>query len=275
MTISVVIPAYNEERYIGECIESILEHAPEELVEIIVVCNACTDRTAEVAARYPRTNVVHEMRKGTGYARQKGFEEARGDVLAYLDADSRVHARWFPVLRKTFRDHPGSIALTGPAFYHDLPSWQGRAINVLWWNSLAYPLAYCRFNILIGGNFAVRRSALQSIGGFDTTIPFFGDDTNLACRLGQVGRIRFVPSFFNYSSARRLQQEGLLRTGAAYAMNYVSQTVSGRSVISRYGERPWERVTPSRRRILSPSAWSAYAKSTYRKMADRMTETRT
>src|SRR3989338_9632627 len=100
--ISFIIPAYNEEHYIGPCLESVLAYAGDSIEEIIVVNNASTDRTAEVAGAFPKVRVVHEPRKGLTYARERGLKEARGELLAYIDADTRLHARWLPIVTEEF-----------------------------------------------------------------------------------------------------------------------------------------------------------------------------
>ena len=94
MNISVVVPAYNEEQYIAACLSSILNQKNEALHEIIVVDNASTDATAQIAASYPGVRVVLEQNKGLPYARQRGLEEAVGDIVAYIDADTKVRPGW-------------------------------------------------------------------------------------------------------------------------------------------------------------------------------------
>src|SRR5207302_647488 len=86
MNISVVIPAYNEEKYIGQTLESVISNAPENLLEIIVVNNASTDKTSAIASAFPKVKVVDEPKKGLTRARQAGLNAAQGDVLAYIDA---------------------------------------------------------------------------------------------------------------------------------------------------------------------------------------------
>jgi glycosyltransferase involved in cell wall biosynthesis len=81
MLISVVIPALNEEKYIGRCLASLRAQThPRELYEIIVVDNASTDRTSEIA-RGLGAQVVHEPRRGVGWARHRGAREARGEII--------------------------------------------------------------------------------------------------------------------------------------------------------------------------------------------------
>jgi glycosyltransferase involved in cell wall biosynthesis len=87
LTVSVVIPCYNEE----EGIRFVLERMPPYIDEVIVVDNNCTDRTASVAASLG-ARVVAERRRGYGYAYQGGFPHARGDVIATVDGDGTYPA---------------------------------------------------------------------------------------------------------------------------------------------------------------------------------------
>ena len=94
MKISLVIPAYNEESYIGECIDCAILASRGRVYEIIVVNNASTDRTKEIAIR-KGVRVVDEPEKGLTKARQRGLIEATGDYIAYIDADTRMPNMWF------------------------------------------------------------------------------------------------------------------------------------------------------------------------------------
>ena len=96
MRLSFVVPAYNEEAYLPACLESILAQTRElgDTVEIIVVNNASTDRTREVALGYPGVRVVDEPRKGLTFARQAGFAASTGELIANVDSDSRLTPGW-------------------------------------------------------------------------------------------------------------------------------------------------------------------------------------
>ncbi|MEK7218099.1 MAG: glycosyltransferase family A protein, partial [Patescibacteria group bacterium] len=138
MDISVIIPAYNEEKYIGGCIESILAHKPANLKEIIVVDNASTDRTAEAASSSPLVRVVREPKKGITWARQRGIREAKGDIIAFVDADSRVAKDWFDVINREFAANPSLACLSGPCTYYDLSAAK-KAVTWAYWTLLAMP----------------------------------------------------------------------------------------------------------------------------------------
>lgn len=239
MKISVVIPAYNEEKLIRNCLQSCIEHAPKNLLEIIVVSNASTDETEQVAREFSGVRVVRELRKGTGYARQKGLDCARGDIVAFLDADTRINSRWFPAMEQEFANDAALVCLSGPCVYYDLPAWKSTLIYMCWM-AVAFPAYWLSGFAATGGNFAVKRGSLEDIGGFDTDINFYGDDTNVASRLHAVGTVKFTTHFYNFTSARRFQAQGLLSTSLQYLLNHVSQIIWKTSLTKTYGERPWE-----------------------------------
>lgn len=83
---SIVVPARNEEKLLAQCLKSLLEQDYVGDYEIIVVDNASTDRTAEIASGFG-VKVVYEANVGTGPARQCGLLEARGEIIAFTDAD--------------------------------------------------------------------------------------------------------------------------------------------------------------------------------------------
>lgn len=233
LSITVLIPAHNEEHYLERCLESILACRTPSVREIIVVDNASTDRTAAVAGSFPGVTVLHEGRKGITRARQCGLRTASGDLIACVDADSLVDRRWFETIDRTFRESPLVSCLTGPYLLDEIP-FPYRILAWSYWNLLALPISLLTGGIAVGGNVVIRRSVLESIGGFDTTVEFYGEDTNLARRIKKVGRIRFSPRFTNVSSSRRMLQEGFFRTGLRYAMNFLSQTLFRRSVNATY-----------------------------------------
>jgi len=240
MNISVIIPAYNEENYIGDCIRSVLKYAPENLAEIIVVNNASTDKTAEVASQFPKVRVVSEPQKGLTKARQRGLQEARGDILAYVDADNRIDSGWFNVLNREFGNNPRLVGLSGP-YYYNFPEPKSRLVKV-WrrsWLNLWYWFVYTisgsrKGYVFHGGNFAARKQTLEAIGGFDTSIEFYGEDTNIARRLREAGDVRFVRDFWVSSSTRRFVSEGLVVTGVRYLANYLSEIFLKKPVTKSY-----------------------------------------
>lgn len=114
--ISVVIPAYNEEKTIGGVIEETIQ-VMDSLgmpYEIIVVDDGSTDRTREVASRYKATVLVNERNQGKGYAMKKGFQRAQGDIIVTIDADGAHNPKEIPdLLNPLFK---GADIVTGSRF---------------------------------------------------------------------------------------------------------------------------------------------------------------
>jgi glycosyltransferase involved in cell wall biosynthesis len=131
MKLSFIIPAFNEELYIGECLDCILKYAKKRYHEIIVVDNGSIDRTSEIAQSRPGVRVVHEARRGITQARQRGLEEATGDLLAYLDADTRIPPSWLDIAEQTFKEDDDIACLSGPYLYYDGPRFKRRLITAI------------------------------------------------------------------------------------------------------------------------------------------------
>jgi glycosyltransferase involved in cell wall biosynthesis len=104
-TLSIVIPAYNEERGIEEIIQRVLAIQPElpaagvEMLELIVVDDGSSDRTAEIAGGIPGVKLIrHNPNQGYGAALKTGFSQAEGELIGFLDADGTYPPEYFPQL---------------------------------------------------------------------------------------------------------------------------------------------------------------------------------
>lgn len=216
MDISLIIPAHNEEAYIGACVDAAKKYG--KFTEILVVDNASSDKTAEVA-RTHGARVVYESQKGLTSARQAGFEACMSEYITYLDADTLIPPHWMDVAERAFKVHPEIVSLSGPRRYFGTTWWRRWILNGVW---AVAPLTYYIVGYMIlGGNFIVKRSALVAIGGFDRSIAFYGEDTDLARRLSRVGKVRFQMNFYAYASARRFDTEGIWKPNITYVLNYL------------------------------------------------------
>ena len=230
MRVSFVVPAFNEEAYLSACLQSILREAEAcgEPVEIIVVNNASTDRTREVAGRFAGVTVVDEPRKGLTYARQAGLDASTGHLVANVDADSRLPSGWLKNVLATFERNPKLLALSGPLVYYDLRPVQRQLVRIFYglaWLTYVLNRYVLRVGSMVqGGNFVVTRAALQQIGGFNLDISFYGEDTDIARRLNSVGEVLFTFRLPMFSSARRLRKEGILTMAWRYSVNYLWTT---------------------------------------------------
>lgn len=116
MKISIVVPAFNEEKYIGKCLKSIInQKVPAD--EIIVIDNNSTDKTKLIAEKL-RIKVIGEEKQGMIHARNKGFESAKYEIIARCDADCIVPEDWVKKILENFKNK-NIAALSGPIIFHD------------------------------------------------------------------------------------------------------------------------------------------------------------
>jgi glycosyltransferase involved in cell wall biosynthesis len=232
LIVSVIVCAHNEARYLPACLHSLLAQtrSPD---EILVIDNASTDETAAVAQKVPDVRVLREPRKGLVVARESGRRLAAGDLLVYVDADCRAPLTWLARVARRFERDPDLIALSGPYRYYDW-DWWGRLLVRAYDFTLAPATQVLVKHVLrigtifYGGNFAVRSAALDAIGGFDVSIEFHGEDTNLGRRLYKVGRVRLGYDCYVYTSARRFVAMGKGAVFRLYVRNFASELLHHR-----------------------------------------------
>src|SRR5262245_52375384 len=232
MTISSIVCAHNEALYLPTCLYSLrAQTRPPD--DIVVIDNASTDQTGAVARAVPGVRVIHEPQKGLVVARETARRAVSSDVLAYVDADCRVPLQWVERVEARFDRDRDLVAVTGPYRFYDW-DWTGRALIAAYDRIVAPPTHFTVHEllsigaILYGGNFAVRRQALERIGGFDTRIEFHGEDTNLGRRLTGVGRIAICGDCWVWTSARRYRAMGKGKVFGLYVRNFWSEILRHR-----------------------------------------------
>jgi glycosyltransferase involved in cell wall biosynthesis len=200
--------------------------------EVLVINNASTDRTGEVARSLPGVHVIDEPRKGLVVARERGRREAAGDLLVYVDADCRAPLTWLERIERRFVRDSSLTALSGNYRFYDW-DWWGRLLIRAYDFTLG-PASHflakgLRLGVVFyGGNFAVRRAALDRVGGFDTSIEFHGEDTNIGRRLFARGRVALAYECYLYTSARRYNAMGKGAVFRLYVRNFVSELLHHR-----------------------------------------------
>jgi hypothetical protein len=170
---------------------------------------------------------------------------ATGDLIAQIDADCLIPSGWMDTVLHEFIKRPDLVALSGPVIYYDLSLFYNLLTRAFYWLSFAvYFINRVVFGVnsmIQGGNCVIRKSALRTIGGYNTEFAFYGEDAELARRLNKIGAVIFTFKSFSYSSGRRLKAEGIIKTGFKYLINYVSTTFFGRPFHKDYIDvRIWE-----------------------------------
>lgn len=213
MKVSVVIPAFNEQAFLPRLLESLQKQTFQESYEVIVVDNNSTDKTADIAKKYG-ARVVFEKRAGYAYACNAGFAAAKGDIIARADADYVQPKQWLEKIYNAFANDPSLIATGGPIYPLESNFVQ---------NCFAYPAIVIWMHLLrllgrgfLFPNMAVRRGWYEKTGGFDTHLQF-GEDTEICLKLKRIGKVTYNPNLYVYTSIRRIQSLGILKTIFGYS----------------------------------------------------------
>jgi glycosyltransferase involved in cell wall biosynthesis len=211
MKISVIVPAYNEEKYLPKTLEGIaaaLEHCTKE-TELIVIDNESTDRTAEIALGVGAT-LICESVHNIGAVRNTGAKAATGEVLVFLDADTWVHETFLARIEELMLDE----ACFGGSAWADYATFERRK-----W--MRYYPAFWKFwgrvfNMKQGAAQFCRRNAFDAIGGYNEEI-FLGEDVDFYWRLTKFarqnsGRLEFIEDIKVITSSRRFDKMSLFKT---------------------------------------------------------------
>jgi glycosyltransferase involved in cell wall biosynthesis len=195
--ISFVVPAHNEERFIGPTLTSILSAAEVvgEPFEVIVVDDASTDRTAELAAQHG-ANVIHVSHRQIAAARNAGARVARGDILFFVDADTLANLAALRAALDALR--------WGAVGGGCLARFDG--VVPLWVRFLFYPAVVVASRLLglVGGCFLFcTRAAFESVGGFCERY-YAAEEAAFTQALKRIGRFA-VPRPVVITSGRKLR----------------------------------------------------------------------
>ena len=194
-SISVVVPVYNAQRTLANCLEALLaQDYPDHLVQIIAVDNNSTDRSAQIARSYPLTFLERKDKQSSYAARNLGLQNATGDIVLFTDSDCVARPDWISKFLTVFDDPDvvgagGRIDDAAPTneverFYCEVqPLRNGQK------------LAPDHYVSLVTANAAYRRTTLSEVGGFDERFET-GGDISLSWRVQELGlgRICIVPN---------------------------------------------------------------------------------
>lgn len=209
--LTVVVCTYNRQELLPLCLASLADQTLQrERYEVLVVNNNSTDGTGEVAESFSRLHAnfrsVFEPSQGLSHARNRGFREARGKVVAYLDDDARAHPQWCERIVSAFHSvTPSPDAVGGdilPWYEGEPPAWFSDELETRNWGDEAgfLPPVQAKFGFC-GSNMAFLKELLQSCGGFTTGLGMsgakvrFGEETELFSRLHKTGaRLWYDPA---------------------------------------------------------------------------------
>ena len=198
---SVVVCTRNGGATLADCL-SALQRQRRVNYEVIVIDDGSTDDVPQISARHSNVRYERQDHAGLSAARNLGLQLARGEVVVYTDDDCRPDEDWLWRLAAAM-DDPKWVAAGGPNLPPPPRSEVERCVA-------AAPGGPCHVLLndeeaehLPGCNLAIRKSALEHIGGFDPVFRAAGDDVDVCWRLREAGgRLRFVPGAFVWHHRR-------------------------------------------------------------------------
>ncbi|OGG15840.1 hypothetical protein A3D78_02945 [Candidatus Gottesmanbacteria bacterium RIFCSPHIGHO2_02_FULL_39_14] len=201
--ISVIIPTFNEEKTLPACLESLIRQKTTFPFEVIVIDYKSSDKTKEIA-RKMGVRLINENRQGRAVARQRGVNDAKGEILAFSEADCLLNPNWIEAIGNHFKRNPKVIGVTGIySFYNSTFFLNLWACLNLHFTVYLYRLVFGNHS-LRGTNFAVRKDVLSALSGFNQkTAPC--DDVDLGLRMRKLGPIHFLPEMKIKTSDRRIR----------------------------------------------------------------------
>jgi len=201
LRVSIVIPVYNEAEHLDACLQAIADQKTPAF-EVIVVDNNSADDSAAIALKYPFVTLLHEKRQGVVFARNCGFDAARGEIIGRIDADSILPGDWVANVQQLF-DESSIDAVSGAVTYHDLP-WKHflARLDLSFRQQIANGMGEEVF--LYGANMAMRRSAWRKTRNNVCLKHGLHEDFDLAIHAHDAGaQIAFNQSLVAEVSLRR------------------------------------------------------------------------
>lgn len=179
--VSFIIPALNEEEYIGVCLASIKDlDANKGSFEIIVVDNGSIDRTVEIAKDFG-ANVYSILGTTISKLRNYGASKAKGEILAFMDADCVITKNWLKNAIKELSDE--TVGVTGSNYKtYKQTSW----VSKVWEFNMKEKNDRCEVGWIQSGNLIIKRKVFETIGGFDETLSVC-EDSDICYRIKEIG----------------------------------------------------------------------------------------
>lgn len=223
--ISVIIPALNEEHYITSCLSAITSQSDDNY-ELIVVDGGSTDRTGELAEKFA-DKIIGPI-KPVGAARNAGARIAKGEILAFIDADTVTSPNWLESITKSMDGGGDIVGASGPVLPLDGNGFD-RAVYGITTNQILKATLAINLPMVPGCNCAYKRDVFLKVGGFDED-RILSEDMSLSLKVRREGRIAYNKHMVAYTSIRRIKAWGRLRVIVLHTVNGFLTFFSGKSL---------------------------------------------
>ncbi len=226
--VSVIVPTYNEEKYLEETLLNVRSQTYKN-IEIIVSDGCSTDRTTGVAKKHADCVIVKKT--NIAAARNLGARYAKGDILVFLDADSSLEPVWIESTLKFFRKTDADI-IFGPVKPKggDIRS---EFICKLGWDLIPRLFTRAGFPQFSGVSMAIRKAAFERIGGFRESMNAT-EDIDMGFRIRKCGKVAFNKNVCCYTSMRRFENGGYSFWVARWMVDWINYIFTKKSSFSEY-----------------------------------------
>jgi glycosyltransferase involved in cell wall biosynthesis len=201
LSLSIVIPVYNEQSHLKACLDAIALQTdfPD---EVIVVDNNSTDATVVIAKSYSFVTLLQEKKQGVLAARTRGFNASKSDIIGRIDADTILPSNWVEVVKERLQKS-SAVAVTGPVNYYDMPFPSSNYRFDHFMRSSIYNWSP-KSPFLFGSNMAIKRSAWIKVRPLLCADSYMHEDLDLAIHLDKIGhRILYEKDMLAGASGRR------------------------------------------------------------------------
>lgn len=235
LTLTIVIPVFNEQDHIAACLSAIAAQTvmPD---EVIVVDNNSTDMTVQIAKQFPFVKVIKEPKQGVLFAKNKGFRLAKSEIIGRIDADSWLPPRWVERVKK-FMTNESYSALTGPVNYYDMPLPDNNYHLDHWMRASIYNWSP-KSPFLFGSNMAIRKSVWNQLEDGLCADTYMHEDLDLAIHLYKNGqKILYTKQLLAGASGRRYNDspQRFYRYISMYRQTYLRHGLHSLAIYSATG----------------------------------------
>ena len=228
--VSIVVTVKNEEKNIGELLDSIAKFANFEETEVVVVDGGSTDKTIDVISHNPFVKLVVSQ-SNISRGRNLGVENSQGEIIVFTDADCLVDEDWIKNILKYFEKDPKIGVVGGP--YLPLNQHKLIAQYLAAYVNTYFPAdsGFVAYQSIGTGNAAYRRTAIEEAGGFDERLDI-GEDIDLNLRISNLGyKLFFAKDVKVYHKYRTS-----LKEASRWAFNHGRASTTYNKITKRYRE---------------------------------------
>ena len=229
--ISVIIPAFNEEGTIRDCLNSVLDQTLDgNSFEIIVVDNNSTDQTNLIVKNeYPKVRLVGETKQGVVFARITGVKKAQGNIITFIDADSIASRKWLKNIQTAFEDK--RVVAVGADLNFQPKNYLVNTVEPV------TNFVNRRMKYINGCNLSFRLSAYKKVGGFSVKTNGT-EDFYISLKLKKEGKIIILEKGEVTTSSRRYRLKNFIPYATKSLINQASILIFDRGLLLNFVKSP-------------------------------------